>query len=237
MTSLNFATPGRRLAAFAALLSLPFAYLTQGLFMAASDGDVTRFHDGLDMMTLSAEAADLFYLGMWTDVLGYYLIFLPVLIYAWKLLRDLDEMLTDLAMLCGLIYCLMGTFGAVTMAGAFDALRASASAAPDQAAAAWEATIGGQWRGLWLMEAILAAIWLGGLAKLLGSAGLKGLGIGAGVLAAIWVLQFATWHAGLAEVSDAALALVVLLSPLWAAWLGLSLLRAGTASQTVSQTA
>ncbi len=223
MSSLNSEIPGRKLAAITAILSLPFAYLTQFLFMSASGGDVSIFHDGQQMMNLDGEQASLFYTAMWTDILGYYLIFLPLIIYAWKALRHIDENLTDIAFLCGLIYCLLGAFGAVHMAGAFEALHSNI--ATPAKAAAWEATIGGSWRGLWLLEAILAAIWLGGLAKLLNVAGLKGLAIGAGILAVIWTVQFFASHLGQTEISDAALAMVVILSPLWSVWLGAALLR------------
>ena len=104
MAYLNTLIPGRRLAAIAAIVSLPFAYLTQMLFMTASDGNVAIFHDGRAMMALSADNASLFYAAMWADILGYYLIFLPVIIYAWKILREIDENLTDISFMCGLIY-------------------------------------------------------------------------------------------------------------------------------------
>lgn len=222
MATLDPKIPGRKLAGLAAIVSLPFAYVTQALFMTASGGDVTIFDSGNHMMALTADNAGYFYAAMWTDVLGYYLIFIPVIVYAWKALRHIDENLTGIAFLCGLIYCLLGSFGAVQMAGAFGALHGSQAAG---SAAAWEASIGGNWHGYWLLEAILAAIWLGGLAKLLPAAGFKGLGVGAAVLSAIWIVQFITSHAGMAEISDAALALVVILSPLWSVWLGVALLR------------
>lgn len=222
MAYINPSIPGRKLAAIAAMISLPFAYLTQILFMGASDGDVSIFHDGERMMALAADKAAMFYAAMWTDILGYYLIFLPLIVYAWKILRQIDENLADIAFLCGLIYCLLGSFGAVMMAGTFEALRAGNAGG---SVAAWEATIGGNWRGYWLLEAVLASIWLAGLGHLLMRVRFKGLGLGAIALAIIWLIQFSLWHLGAKEASDAALALVVILSPLWAFWLGLSLLR------------
>ena len=164
---------------------------------------------------------------MWTDILGYYLIFLPLLIYAWKLLRPVNESLTDFAFLCGFIYCLLGAFGAVNMAGAFAALHRSEQVGA--AASAWEAVIGGNWRGYWLIEAILATIWLGGLARLLNAAGFRLLGIGAGLLALIWLVQFAPQQFGMQDVADGALAVVVLRSTV--AWLRVTLLRAPLSSQ------
>ncbi len=229
MAYLNPVIPGRKLAAITAILSMPFAYLTQFFFVMASDGDVAIFHDGHQMLNLASDNASMFYAAMWTDILGYYLIFLPVIIYAWKILREVNESLTDISFLCGLIYCLLGSFGAVNMAGAFDSLYggyATASASEQaQAVAAWQATIAGNWRGYWLLEAVLAAVWLGGLGRLLAIAGLRGLGLGAMFLSVIWLAQFTLWHLGLDEASDAALTLVVLLSPLWSVWLGISLLR------------
>ena len=52
MTAINRNIPGRKLAAITAILSLPFAYLTQALFMSVLGGDVSIFYDGEHMMAL-----------------------------------------------------------------------------------------------------------------------------------------------------------------------------------------
>lgn len=216
---------GQKPAAIAALISLPIAYLTQVFFGIASGGDVAVFFDGARALALSSQQADAFIAGMWFDIFGYYLIFVPVIIYVWGAIRHTDPFLVDITSMSGLIYCLLGAFGASTMAGAFGGLYTSAGVTDAAAISAWEATISGQWRGLWLLEAVLAALWLGGLAKLLMRGGRRGLGGFAGLLALIWGVQFAGWHIGAHGVSDIALIATTLLSPLWAAWLGISLWR------------
>ena len=71
--------------------------------------------------------------------------FLPVIVYAWKALRHIDETLTDISFLCGFVYCLLGAFGATSMAGAFQALHGGiANASPSEieaASVAWEAEL------------------------------------------------------------------------------------------------
>ncbi|MEM9667439.1 MAG: hypothetical protein AAF950_00810 [Pseudomonadota bacterium] len=229
MSQLDMTVPGRKVASVAAFLSLPFAYLTQTLYVTAAGGDVGIFFEGAKILAVSQQQAGYFYTAMWTDVLGYYLILIPVIVYAWKALRGVNETLADIAFFCGTIFCLLGSFGAVTMAGAFNILYASFSDATleQQAAAiaAWEATIYGQWRGLWLLEATLAFVFLVGLGRLLLDIGRTGLGGVAILLGLIWIVQFTTWQLGYHAVSDAALTAVVLLAPLWSAWLGVVLWR------------
>ncbi|MEM9571820.1 MAG: hypothetical protein AAF996_10150 [Pseudomonadota bacterium] len=227
MAQLDPSIPGRRLAAVAAIVSLPFAYLTQTLFTLGSGGDTTAFFDAARLLSVNADHGALLYFGYWADILGYYLIFLPVLIYAWKAFRAVDESLTDLAFACGLVYCLLGAIGAATQAAALQDLRPihALGTPADKAAAeaAWTATVAGQWRGLWILEASLAAIWFGGLAKLLLTTGNKGLGWLAALISALWALLFTAWLIGLHELSDLFLVIVVLVSPIWAAWLGIRL--------------
>lgn len=94
------------------------------------------------------------------------------------------------------------------------------------------ATVAGQWRGLWILEASLAAVWFGGLAKLLLATGHSGLGWLAAVVSALWALLFSAWLIGLHELSDLFLMIVVLVSPIWAAWLGIRLWSAPRLSET-----
>lgn len=224
-------TDGRTLAAITAILSLPFAIATQVLFGLVSGGEIAFYFDGARMLNLSPAHAEIYQLALWSDILGYYLIYLPLIAYAWRTFRSVDPALVDFLSLSGVIYCLLGAFAAAGMAGAFEGLYAHhntiTSAQPNGAEAAWAATIGGGFRGLWLLEAVLAALWLGGLARIFACTGRRILGLGAAALAAIWLVQFTTWLMDAADISNVALAVVVALTPIWAFCLGLSLLRAG----------
>ena len=238
MVQLDPTVPGRRIAAITAIVSLPFAYLTQTLFSLGTGGDPSAFFDAARLLSVSSNQSTFLYLGYWTDILGYYLILLPVLIYAWKILRVVDESLTDLTFTCGLAYYLLGAIGAATQAAAFQdlhLLHASGTLAEKTSAeAAWTATVGGQWRGLWILEASMAAIWLGGLAKLLPMIGHKGLGWFAGFIATLWAALFITWLTGLHEISDLFLVAVSLIFPIWAAWLGFTLLRSSPVTDIIA---
>ncbi|MEM9670774.1 MAG: hypothetical protein AAF950_17820 [Pseudomonadota bacterium] len=221
---------GRKLSAYTLIISLPFAAITQFLFGLGSGGDPALYFNASAALSLDASQASAFYFGMWFDVFGYYLIYLPVILYAWRAYRDSDQNLVDLLSICGIIYTVFGALGAATMAASFQTLHVGYagldSVQKNAAEAAWLATISGQWLGVWKLEAILATVWLGGLSKVLIQHNMRWLGIGALLVAIIWLAQFVTWVAGAHDFSNLTLMLVVVVGPLWAFCLGIALLRA-----------
>ena len=229
MAYLDASVPGRRGAAFLALLSLPLAIATQACIVLAIEGDTTLMFDGARLLALPEGRAEAFYWFLWLDPFGYYAINIPIIIYAWKALRHIDETVADFTSAAGIVYSLLGTFGAMIQAGSFEALYAlfnseTATAVSQSAAAAsWSATVGGSIRGLWLFEALCAGIWMLGLAKLLGAIGKKGLSITAGIMGVVWLVHWALASADMTAISNPMMGIVVMGGPLWAAWLGIIL--------------
>lgn len=229
MAYLDASVPARRSAALFALISLPLAIATQACIFIALGGDATLMFDGERLLALPEERANAFYWFLWLDPLGYYAINIPIIIYAWKALRHIDETVADFTSAAGIVYALLGTFGAMTQAGAFEALyglvQSETTTAEMQAGAvaSWNATIGGAVRGLWLFEALCAGIWMLGLAKLLVAIGKKALGFTAGFMGLIWIVHWALASADMTAISDPMMGIVVMGGPLWAAWLGIVL--------------
>ncbi|MEM9494999.1 MAG: hypothetical protein AAGA09_03265 [Pseudomonadota bacterium] len=230
MQTLDRTVPGRKLAAIVAFSSLPFAVITQVLLGMASAGNTNFLFESHELLSLPADRANAFYWGLWFDPFGYYLIYIPVIIYAWKALRQVDETIADMSSSFGVVYCLLGTYGAMHQAGAYEALQAGYATATSleqsAAAAAWDATVGGQVRGLWLMEAFFAAVWMTGVGKLLMTAGKKALGASAMIIGAAWFGQWIFASLDVLAVSNVMMALVVLAAPFWTVWLGVTLWRA-----------
>lgn len=233
MNTLNTSVPGRRLAAYIAIIALPFAIATQTLLSMASQGNPDFLFESHTLLSMPVERADAFYWGLWLDPLGYYGIYIPVIIYAWKALRHIDENVADLSSACGIVYCLFGTIGAMTQAGVYEALYASYNAVDatqqvkDAAAAAWSATAGGQSRGQWLMQGLFASVWMVGLYKLLSAIGQRALGVIAGLMGIAWFAYYILASADLILASNLMMMFVVVGAPLWSAWLGVVLLRSG----------
>lgn len=227
MESVNESVGGRKLAAITVLLSVPLAILTQLAGALSVQGDYSMMSSGLDMLSLPPGQAHWYTVSMWFDVFGYYAIYLPVIVYAWKALRHIDEYMTDLCFLCGVIFCVLGTIGAMVWAGAHQSLLAAyAAGTPVQqqaAAMAWEGIAGGQGRGLWLIQSLFATVWLLGLAKLLMAIGKRYLGLSGGAIGVLWLAHYVTWVLGMQTASMALIGLIVMVTPLWAIWLGLFL--------------
>lgn len=230
MDTLNLQVPGRRTTAWIAIASMPLAFLTQYFLATASKGNSEFLYQSHSLLALPTSDASALYWGLWLDPFGFYMIYIPVIIYTWKALRHVDESIADVSSAFGIGYCLLGTFGALTQAGSFEALHVlyistEATEVKDAAAAAWSATAGGQVRGLWLMEAFFAAVWLLGASRLLFAISHSGLGVGAAVLGVSWLAHWILASADVTAVSNLLMAVVVMLGPLWTAWLGVVLLR------------
>ncbi|MEO0436078.1 MAG: hypothetical protein AAF098_04150 [Pseudomonadota bacterium] len=235
MNTLNLAVSGRRTAAWIAIASLPLAFMTQYFLATASKGNSDFLYQSHNLLGLPSAEANALYWGLWLDPFGFYMVYIPVIIYTWKALRHIYESIADISSAFGIGYCLLGTIGALTQAGSYEALQilyssSEAIEVKEAAAAAWSATAGGQVRGLWLMEAFFAAIWLLGVSRLLFAIGRSGLGIAAGFLGLCWFAHWVMASADVTTISNLLMAVVVILGPVWTAWLGIALLRADDGS-------
>ena len=216
---------GHRFAALAALISAPCALGTLALFNAASGGQIPVLFDGASALAIGAENGRLLTLAFWLDIFGYYLIFVPVILYIWKAIRGANEWVADLGAISGLIYCVMGAMAVATMASSFSALQALYQSGAEAAAATWTGIVAGQWFGIWQAQVIAGAVWALCFGSILMSNGVRLLGGLTFLIGLGWIVQFALMVSDMVDASQAVSNVVVLLQPVWAIWVGVALLR------------
>lgn len=222
---------GDRLAGICALLSAPIGFVSLIAVLAAANWDAEIFETPTTLLAQGSSAADGVRWAMVLDVVGYYALVVPALLALRHHLARRDPYLARLSATAGLAYLVTGAAGAAILAVTWPlALDQIAGADPAQAAgitASFEAITEAVVSGLWnLLGSAAAAVWLLVTARLVwpirrGFAALSAVVGAAGALDALSVAADAE--------AVGAVALQVYLYGLliWAAWLGLLLLRGG----------
>jgi hypothetical protein len=219
--------PLRRAATVAAFLMVFLGVFSDALFLAAFQFRLDWFLDPPLAVAGGSVTADLLYWGGITDLFSYYLPLAPIALAFWVGLRGRPSVVLDAAVLSGFGFVIIGSIGAITVAfAAPDLVRAYADGGASQAAAAVAFTmlvniVFGFWQALDLIffgVFFLGIGWLmtprhrgfGRVGEALGAAALAG--------AAVTIL-------GLDPLRFALLGVVFVLWFVWAAWLGVLLLR------------
>jgi len=217
----------RRVAAISAIVSGPLALAAFLVVSLAVAFDFELMNDTAALVSLGAEAAEVFRWGEVLGAFGFYLLLVPVALFLWRWLRPQSANLLDLYAVFGLAYLFIGAVGAALRASVLPAMMAAYAEAP----AAGQAAIAADFRtmtvvifiGLGALEALLGGLWLLGSGlvlrgeqRILGIVtamlGLTYLGYGAG-----------EWFRIEPLITLGALAFLVL--PFWAVWLGIVILR------------
>lgn len=219
----------QKLAAGAAILSVPLAYVSIYLGLVAVNFDPTAFSDPGSVISIGIQSVPLVRWSWVLDIFGYYLLLAPAVIVLWYWLRGKNEPLVALLTLGGLTYVLLGALGAAINAVIWpDFIAAYAQAGPEGQAAlepvftAFAATV---FIGIWgILGRIVSAVWWLGIGLLLRDER-RWLGNGT-ILLGLFALLAAV---GNTLRADPLIGLgtmgYLLLAPLWALWLGLDLLR------------
>jgi hypothetical protein len=222
-------TSFRRFAGIAALVSIVPAFASLLVAMPAVDWDFATVADMMLFLKSGERGAALGRWAMIFDLFGYYLLIAPAVIYVGRALRARSPLWARLFTSSLLAYVLIGAIGAAVLAAALPALMiAHVNAAAAERAAietVYRAMTDAVYGGLWnLLEEIVAGVgwlgfgwlersrrpWLGHVTIVLGLACLiDGLGNAVGAKA----------------VADAGLYAYLVLAPIWAAWVGVNLLR------------
>jgi hypothetical protein len=218
----------RRTAAWLAILALPLAYANVGLALVAVDFDFAAFGDfegGFRMIAGRPDGAGLVRWSMIADMLGFYLMLVPLALVLWDRLREKNRQLSTVSTLFGLGYLFFGAAGAAVLSVVLpDQLNAYAQTAVAERQVH-------QLMFLTFSSAIYDGVW-GTLNPLLG--GVWWVGIGAILRQERRALGWITIVLGifmlLRDVKIGPLELIGLsvyfvLAPIWAAWLGIDLLR------------
>ncbi len=220
---MNDQTTFRRIAAISTIVAGPAALASFFIVSLAVAFDFELMNDTAALLSLGAEAAEIFRWGEVLGAFGFYLLLVPAALFLWRWLRPQSANLVDLYTVLGLAYLFIGAVGAALRASVLPAMMAAYAEAP----AADQAAIAADFRtmtvvifiGLGALEALLGRVWLLGSGlvlrgerRLLGiltvMLGLAYFGYGAG-----------EWFRIEPLITLGALAFLVL--PFWAVWLGI----------------
>jgi hypothetical protein len=157
------------------------------------------------------------------DMLGYYLLLLPVIFYLYQLQKNLSNWSIVFAC-CGLLYVFTGAIGCGLLTGSAPELMTSYSAAsPGEqyiVKTIFNSSFNAVYHGLWnTLEVLLAGIWWTGTGFLLLKK-YRGIGLFTIITGIITLLDSAGEMAGIKFITDLSLNTYLILSIIWAEWMG-----------------
>jgi len=218
----------RRTAAWLAILALPLAYANVGLGLLAADFDLTAFEDavqGFRSVASHPSGAELLRWSMIADMLGFYLMLVPLALVLWIWLKDQSPQWMSLFTLFGLGYLFFGAMGAailsVVMPSQIDAYARTAATESHIHEAISVAFASAIYDGVWgTLNPLLAGVWWIGIGGFL-RRDRRALGWVTIVLGIFMVLR----DVKIGSIELIGLSVYFVLAPIWAAWLGVDLLR------------
>ncbi len=230
MTDRNF----RITAAWCAIISMVLAFSTILVSAITLNMDAALFADAVNdnaqiVLPLLANNPTLAWWPSIFDFFGFYLLLLPMALYLHRLFKEEAPDWINLFTVCGLGYILFGAMGAATLAVVFSAQAAdyatATGAVQQMHTIVFEAFGDAIQRAVWgILDPILAGVWWTGVGLLLRkhrpvlgwyTVLLGGINLVGGFCAAI----------GVEAVASICLNLYFLMAPIWAASMGISLLR------------
>lgn len=159
-----------RVIAWVSILSLPICFAAMYTFLAA-----VNFDEALtDLPAVAISVINTDYLAAWGifDILGYYLMRVPLIIILWHWLRPQNPVLADIATVCALFYVILAVVAASTLTGAVTGIAGQyATQDPITRAGlegAWIGAVSTAYDGIWQYNLLPWAVWgiaMGGLLK------------------------------------------------------------------------
>ena len=226
-----------RMAAIAAIASLPLAVGNLLAMLATVHFNLNGMSDPLVLLHAGWAASSLWRWSMILDIFGYYLPIVPLVLLLRSSHRRQSPNWIDLFALCLLAYCLLGAIGGAMLATALPTLireYASASSASHQVSlqTVFTGYTDGIYRGLWnLLEEFLAGVgWIGfGLVL---RTERRRLGLVTIVLGVACLVDSSGTALNTDVIASTGLTVYLVLAPVWACWMGISLLRQPSAAVT-----
>jgi hypothetical protein len=223
----------RLIAAWCAILSMFFAFATIFFSIIILNFDANLFNAAVSnnatvVLPLLAENPALAWWPSIFDFFGFYLLLLPLAFYLHHLFKAEASDWMNLFTACGLAYILFGAMGAAILADVFSsqavAYAETTGYAQQVHTAIFEAFGAAIQRGVWgILDPILAGIWWTGLGLLLRK-NRRILGGYTLVLGLINLLGGFCAALGIETVAGFCLNVYFLMAPIWAFWLGITLL-------------
>jgi hypothetical protein len=216
-------------AATLAIVSLPFGAASVVASLVAAKYNVNALSQPLIILRAGSAAAEWWRWSLIFDLLGYYLLIVPLTLCLRNMLRPRNPGWVDLFALCLLIYSLIGAIGAAVLAAVTPPLIDAYSAATPSQRTILEVVSttysNAVYRGLWnLLEVFVAGFGWIGFGYLLG-VGRRPLGIASVVLGVACLVDALGSALKLNLAAMTGLSIYLVLAPIWGCWAGISLLR------------
>ena len=230
MTDQNF----RLTAAWSAIISMLLAFATVLYSVAALNFDAALFNEAVSnnasvVLPLVAKNPAIAWWPNIFDFFGFYLLLLPLALYLHRLFKTEAPDWMNLFTVCGLGYILFGAMGAATLAVVLSsqaaAYAATTGAAQQMHTIVFEAFGDAIQRGVWgILDPVLAGVWWTGLGLLLRKHR-SILGWYTVVLGLVNLVGGFSAALGFETAAGVCLNLYFLMAPIWAGWMGVTLLR------------
>ncbi|MBU0492646.1 MAG: hypothetical protein KKA73_27280 [Chloroflexi bacterium] len=225
---MNHESRFHRTASALAILALPLAYANVGLALIAINWDLAAFSDaarGFQLVVSHPYGAELTRWSMLTDMLGFYLLLVPLALVLWRWQKENSPQFANLVTLAGLGYLFFGALGAailaVVMPEQIYAYAQATTADPAVHKAIFLAFKSAIYDGVWdTLNPLLAGVWWIGSGFLLRHK-YRALAWATIVLGVFELLR----EVKIGPIALIGLAVYFVLAPIWAAWVGVALLR------------
>lgn len=237
---MSYRTSLRQIATISAIAAALLILASTVVLSMAVDFNMDFLSDPAGLITagLGAGAASLFRWGSILELLGYFLLLIPVALYLWHWLNPHNPGLVGLATVFGLGSIFVGTIGAAIRAGFWPPMMVAYPQAAETQREVLEVVFRAisnfTFEGLYAIDSVLGGLWwlgiglilraerriLGIVTSIMGGA-ILGAGVG-------WLLQIDPL---------ARLELFYFLEPIWVIWLGIVIWRRGEQSKHSLQAA
>jgi hypothetical protein len=219
----------QRFAAVSAIVSFLLAVASNVLQGIALNFSSEVFTNPALMLSIGANGASLLRWGLILDMLGYYVLLLPVALFLQRWCGSRNPTWVRFYTVCGSGYILIGAVGAATLAAVQPPLITAYAQASAGQRAALETVVMSMWNmvygGLWnVLGELLVGIWFVGIGLLLRSQR-RIFGVVSVILGISALLDSLGMILNVGAVASLALFIYLALAPIWALWLGIDLLR------------
>jgi len=219
----------KKIVGWLTIISVPFAFTNFTLTGIAGGNNSQEFSDLYFYLNAGVEAGYLMKWSWLADLLGYYLLLVPAvfLIHYW--LKAKNPYWMNVFTFCGLAYVFSGSIGAAILAKIWPTLISGYASADEPIKEIYRIVFINStqmvYGGIWgYLEFLLAGIWWIGIGFTM-KPERKALGIVTIILGILTLAAFAGEVFDLKNIALIGLMTYLILAPVWAFWLGISLVR------------
>jgi hypothetical protein len=219
----------QRFAAITALAAFILSVAQVVVSLAATHFDASALLNPSNLTSLTPDQAQVLRWSMILDVLGDYLLLIPLMLYLWTWLKPRSPNFALFYTLCGLAYPLIGSIGAIVMAAVMPLLIIQYGQAAVQQReiiqVVFDTFVNAVYQGLWNpLEVLFLGVWFVGIGSLLRKEKMV-LGTITVILGAFALLDPLGRFLQVEIIFQIGIGGMGLFFPLWILWLAIDLLR------------